>query len=106
MLHTREKQTRRWEDLSEHQHASVRLGIQHICALMLCVCPDHACLSLGQEACSEHKQSVMLRTPVSPWSSRRRVCVVAQPDRRGQLGKAHCRHVALVGWRSGIGSER
>jgi hypothetical protein len=24
--------------------------------LIFCVCPDHACLSLGQEACSVHKQ--------------------------------------------------
>ena len=61
MLHALEKQTRRRAALSEHQHASVRLGIQHICALMLCVCPDHACLSLGQEACSVNKQGVMLR---------------------------------------------
>ena len=41
---------------------------------------------------------LMLRTPGSPWSSRRRPCtlverlaavrIVAQPDRQGQLGKA------------------
>jgi hypothetical protein len=48
MLHVREKQTRRWAALSEHQHARV----QCMNALMLCVWPDHACLSLGQEACS------------------------------------------------------
>ena len=68
-----------------------RLGVQCMNALILCVWPDHACLSLGQEACSVHKQGVMLRTPGSPWSSRRRpgtlverpaaVREVAQPDR-------------------------
>jgi hypothetical protein len=36
--------------LSEHQHASTRLGVQCTNALTLCVWPDHACLSLGQEA--------------------------------------------------------
>jgi hypothetical protein len=70
MLHTREKQTKRFAALSEHQHASTRLGVQCMNALMLCVWPDDACLSLGQEACSVHKQGVMLRTPGSPWSSR------------------------------------
>ena len=52
MLHTREKQARRLAALSEHLHASTRLGVQCMNALMLCVWPDHACLSLGQEACS------------------------------------------------------
>jgi hypothetical protein len=56
MLQTREKQTRRWAALSKHQHACVRLGMQCMQDLMLCVWPDHACLSLGQEACSVHKQ--------------------------------------------------
>jgi hypothetical protein len=45
--------------------------------IMLRVCPDHACLSLGQEACSVHnnlRQSVMLRTLGSPWSSGQRPC--------------------------------
>jgi hypothetical protein len=93
------------ERVREEAHIYM-LSCCRIHALMLCVCPDHACLSLGQEACSGHKQGVILRPPGSPWSSRRRVCVVAQPDRRGQLGKANCRHVSLVGWRSGIGSER
>ena len=93
MLHTRKKQTRRWAALSEHQHARVRLGMQCMHALMLCVWPDHACLSLGQEGCSVHKQGVMLRTPGSLWSSRRRPCtlverlaavrVVSLPDRQG-----------------------
>ena len=111
MLHTREKQTRRFAALSEHQHASTRLGMQCMNALMLCVWPDHACLSLGQEACSAHK-GCMLRTPGSPWSSRRRPCtlverlaavgVVAQPDRQGQLGKADGRRVGLVGWWAGL----
>jgi len=45
MLHTREKQTKRFAALSEHQHASVRLGMPCMNALMLCVWPDHACLS-------------------------------------------------------------
>ena len=55
----------------------------------------------------------MLRTPGSPWSSRRRPCtlverlaavgIVAQPDRQGQLGKADGRHVGLVGWWAGSG---
>ena len=109
MLHTREKQTRRFAALSEHQHARMRLGRQCMHALMLCVWPDHACLSLGQEACSVHKQGVMLRTPGSPWSSRRRPCtlverlaavrvVAQQADRQGQLGKADGRRVGLVGW--------
>jgi hypothetical protein len=70
MLHARDKQIRRWAALSEHQHARVRLCMQRIDALILCVWPDHACLSLGQEACSVHKQAVMLRTPGSPRSSR------------------------------------
>ena len=61
MLHTREKQARRLAALSEHQHACVCLGMQRMHALMLCVWPDHACLSLEQEACSAHKQGVMLR---------------------------------------------
>ena len=56
MLHARDKQIRRWAALSEHQHARVRLCMQRIDALILCVWPDHACLSLGQEACSVHKQ--------------------------------------------------
>ena len=112
MLQTREKQTRRWAALSKHQHACVRLGMQCMQDLMLCVWPDHACLSLGQEACSVHKQAVMLRTPGSPRSSRRRPCtlverlaavgVVAQPDRQGQLGKADGRRVGLVGWWAGL----
>ena len=112
MLHTREKQTKRLAALSEHQHASTRLGKQCMNALILCVWPDHACLSLGQEACSAHKQGVMLRTPGSPWSSRRRPCalverlaavgVVAPPDRQGQLGKADGRRVGLVGWWAGL----
>jgi hypothetical protein len=46
MLHTREKQTRRFAALSEHQHASMRLGVQCMNALILCVWPDHAFLSL------------------------------------------------------------
>ncbi len=58
MLHTREE---RFAVLSEHQHASTRLDVQCMNALMLCVWPDHACLSLEQEACSAHKQGVMLR---------------------------------------------
>jgi hypothetical protein len=33
MLHTREKQTRRFAALSEHQHASTRLGVQRMNAL-------------------------------------------------------------------------
>ena len=37
MLHAREKQTRRRAALSEHQHASVRLGMYCMNALMLCV---------------------------------------------------------------------
>ena len=55
-----------------------------------------------------HKQGVMLRTRGSSWSSRQRpctlvvrpasVCVVTQPDREGQLGKADRRGVGLVGW--------
>ncbi len=49
MLHTRQEQTRRFAALSEHQHARTRLGVQCMNALMLCVWPDHACLSLGQE---------------------------------------------------------
>ena len=112
MLHTREKQTRRFAALSEHQHARMRLGRQCMHALVLCVWPDHACLSLGQEACSVHKQGVMLRTPGSPRSSRRRPCtlverpaavrVVAQPDRQGQLGKADGRRVGLEGWWAGL----
>ena len=32
--------------LSEHQHASTRLGVQCMNALILCVWSDHACLSL------------------------------------------------------------
>ncbi len=53
MPHAREKQTKRFAALSEHQHApSTHLGVQCMNALMLCVWPDHACLSLGQEACS------------------------------------------------------
>jgi len=52
MLHTREKQTKRFAAMSEHLHASTRLGVQYMNALMLCVWPHHACLSLGQEACS------------------------------------------------------
>ncbi len=64
MLHTREKQTRRFAALSEHLHASTRLGVQCINALILCVWPDHACLSLWQQACSVHKQGVMLRLAV------------------------------------------
>ena len=54
----------------------------------------------------------MLRTPGSPWSSRRRPCtlverpaavrVVAQPDRPGQLGKADGRRVGLEGWWAGL----
>ena len=109
MLHARDKQTRRWAALSEHQHARVRLCMQCMNALILCVWPDHACLSLGQEACSVHKQAVMLRTPGSPRSSRRRPCtlverlaavrvVAQQADRQGQLGRANGRRVGLVGW--------
>ena len=103
----REEQTKIFAALSEHQHASTRLGKQCMNALILCVWPDHACLSLGQEACSVHKQAVMLRTPGRPRSSRRRPCtlverlaavgVVAPPDRQGQLGKADGRRVGLVG---------
>ena len=100
MLHARDKQTRRWAALS------VRLCMQCMNALILCVWPDHACLSLGQEACSVHKQAVMLRTPGSPRSSRRRPCtlverlaavrvVAQQADRQGQLGKADGRRVGL-----------
>ena len=48
MLHTREKQTRRFAALSEHQHASTRLGVQCMNASLLGVWPDHACPSLGQ----------------------------------------------------------
>jgi hypothetical protein len=51
MLHTREKQTKRFSALSEHQHASTHLGVQCMNALMLCVWPDHACPSLGPEVC-------------------------------------------------------
>jgi hypothetical protein len=40
MLHTREKQTRRFAALSEHKHARVRLGVQCKHALMLCVWPE------------------------------------------------------------------
>jgi hypothetical protein len=107
-----EKQTKLFAALSEHQHASTRLGVQRMHALVLYVWPDHACLSLGQEACSVHKQGVVLRTPGSPWSSRRRPCtlverlaavrVVAQPDRQGQLGKADGRRVELEGWWAGL----
>ncbi len=104
MLHARDKQTRRWAALSEHQHARMRLCMQCMNALILCVWPDHACLSLGQEACSVHKQAVMLRTPGSPRSSRRRPCtlverlaavrvVAQQADRQSQLGKADGRRV-------------
>ena len=117
MLHARDKQTRRWAALSEHQHARVRLCMQCMNALILCVWPDHACLSLGQEACSVHKQAVMLRTPGSPRSSRRRPCtlverlaavrvVAQQADRQSQLGKADGRRVgreleiaSKVGWK-------
>ena len=113
MLHARDKQIRRWAALSEHQHARVRLCMQRIDALILCVWPDHACLSLGQEACSVHKQAVMLRTPGSPRSSRRRPCtlverlaavrvVAQQADRQSQLGKADGRRVGLVGWWAGL----
>jgi len=113
MLHARDKQTRRWAALSEHQHARMRLCMQCMNALILCVWPDHACLSLGQEACSVHKQAVMLRTPGSPRSSRRRPCtlverlaavrvVAQQADRQGQLGKADGRRVGLVGWWAGL----
>ena len=35
MLHAREKQTRRRAALSEHQHASVRLGMYCMNALMM-----------------------------------------------------------------------
>ena len=109
--HACEKQTRGFAALSEHQHASTRLGVQCMNALILCVWPDHACLSLGQEACSAHTQGVMLRTPGSPWSSRRRPCTlverlaavgdrqVAQPDRQGQLGKQLTAGVS--GWWAG-----
>ncbi len=48
--HACEKQTKRFAALSEHQHASTRLGVQCTNALVLYVWPDHACLSLGQEA--------------------------------------------------------
>ena len=103
---TRKKQTKRFAALSEHQHASERLVMQctHCCACDLIML---ACL-LG----SVHKQGVMLRTPGSPWSSRRRPCtlverpaavrVVAQPDRQGQLGKADGRRVGLEGWWAGL----
>ena len=112
--HACEKQTKRFAALSEHQHASTRLGVQCMNALVLCVWPDHACLSLGQGRL-RHKQGVMLRTPGGPWSSRRRPCTlverlaavggVAQPDRQGQLGKADGLRVGLVGWCSGIGAR-
>ena len=70
------------------------------------------------EACSVHKQGVVVSTPGSLWSNRRRRCtwalqhpverlaallVVAQPDRQGQLGKADRQRLALVRCRGGIG---
>ena len=103
MLHTREKQTKRFAALSEHQHARMRLGRQCMHALVLCVWPDHACL-LGKRPA----QGCDVAHTRSPRSSRRRPCtlverlaavrVVAQPDRQGQLGKADGRRVGLVGW--------
>ena len=104
MLHTREKQTRRLTALSEHLHASTCLGMQCMNALILCVWPDHACLSLGQEACSAHTQGVMLRRrrPCTLVERLAAVGVVAQPDQQGQLGKADGRRVGLVGWWAGL----
>ena len=109
-LHTREKQTKRFAALSEHQHARMRLGRQCMHALVLCVWPDHACL-LGKRPA----QGCDVAHTRSPRSSRRRPCtlverlvavrVVAQPDRQGQLGKADGRRVGLVGWWAGIGAK-
>jgi hypothetical protein len=96
MLHAREKQTRRWAALSVHQ--------------------QHACITLSYLHVSWHTQGVMLRTPGSPWSSRRRPCtlverlvavrVVAQPDKVswGRLTADGLR-VGLVGWWAGLFSS-